>query len=627
MGRAFPPRPECPDIPDIPAIEGALVNLLQEVSNVPPPAFEFPAFEFPMPNPPPQAFGCYGISMSSRLNEVSGVPIVSSSINPLFEAVIRYPKSSDTGICEPVFDFNVKIPPCAAISLDGQVSMNQTISLPEISISGGRKADAPCASTFNFDFKIPCNTININALVSTVPSITSPEWQVSSRSGAGVCVTDFCLNLRLPLAADSGVCQARMASTEDTSTSGLQTIDGVAGSSGDVVLLKDQTSGETNGAYHMRSGSWDRACDMAGGIVVTVREGDTNGATAWMLTTNDPILVGTTPLEFELISGAACCCYARVATLEDITLSGTQTIDGIALSEGDIVLVKNQTDAKQNGPYIVNSGVSPAWERTCEIVSGHTVNVREGLLQAQTIWMLVTDGEIDLEITELVYQQAIDRPSAKVCTTYDHACSGLTDYHDGVTLSADDVVLVAGQNVPSQNGLYLAKSGSWIRTGSITPGMIIAIREGSVWGGHPFTLCEYATNPIVIGSTTLVFKSLRMVIKVLAALDKGPYGQPGQALSGTPIVDDVTLNEGSVVLVFNSTDENINGIWVADTGDWLRAVNTDADNSGIIIPVKYGTRFGQTSFMITGSGEAYLSIMGITGVVGPGGVGGVSGPP
>lgn len=619
MARAFPPRPECPDIPDIAAIEGSLVDLSQEVSDAPPPAYEFPAFEFPMPNPPGNAFGCYGVSMSSRLNaDSSGVPIVSSSIDPLFEAVIRYPKSSDTGVCQPVFDFNVKIPPCATILLGGQVTMDQTVSLPEVSISGGRDPAAPCASIFDFDFRIPCNTINIIARVSEVPGLPSPEWQVSSDTGTGVCVTDFILNLRLPPlggGGDSG-CRARMASTGDVTRSGLQTIDGVSGSDSDVVLLKDQSTPSENGAYLMRSGSWERACTMAGGVIVTVREGDANGATAWMLTTDDPIVVGTTPLTFELISGAACCCAARSATLENVTLSGVQTIDGITLVAEDVVLVKNQTDAKQNGPYLVKSG---AWVRTCEVASGHSVNVREGLTQAQTIWMLVTNGSITLETTELTYRQVVDRPTVRVCTTNNHALSGITDLYDGITLSVDDVVLVAGQTTASQNGLYLAKAGAWVRTGDITPGMLVSIREGVFWAGHTFSLISYSSNPIIIGSTSLTFKALRPIFNVQCSLDRGPYGSPTYPMSGiSGWVDLIAISAGSTILVFNSTLSSENGLWMAvDTGPWVRFLDTSTENIGTFIVVREGSRFGQVGFIILGGVDPVRSILGLTGVIGP----------
>ncbi len=47
-------------------------------------------------------------------------------------------------------------------------------------------------------------------------------------------------------------------------------------------------------------------------------------------------------------------------TTASITLSGTQTIDGVAVNIGDAVLVNNQATASQNGPYIVQSG---SWTR------------------------------------------------------------------------------------------------------------------------------------------------------------------------------------------------------------------------------------------------------------------------
>ena len=55
----------------------------------------------------------------------------------------------------------------------------------------------------------------------------------------------------------------------------------------------------------------------------------------------------------------------EVATTANITLSGLQTIDGVALEAAKYVLVKNQTDPKNNGIYSTNSS---AWSR----VTGYT---------------------------------------------------------------------------------------------------------------------------------------------------------------------------------------------------------------------------------------------------------------
>ena len=69
------------------------------------------------------------------------------------------------------------------------------------------------------------------------------------------------------------------------------------------------------------------------------------------------------------------------ATTQDITLSGTQSIDGQTLSDGVYVLVKDQTDATENGIYQYSS--SSAWGRvssfaTPELIKGKIFNVLNG---------------------------------------------------------------------------------------------------------------------------------------------------------------------------------------------------------------------------------------------------------
>ena len=53
----------------------------------------------------------------------------------------------------------------------------------------------------------------------------------------------------------------------------------------------------------------------------------------------------------------------RVATTANITLSGTQTIDGVSVVGGNRVLVKNQSAAAENGIYVAASG---AWSRAAD---------------------------------------------------------------------------------------------------------------------------------------------------------------------------------------------------------------------------------------------------------------------
>jgi hypothetical protein len=98
----------------------------------------------------------------------------------------------------------------------------------------------------------------------------------------------------------------------------------------------------------------------------------------------------------------------RVATTANITLSGTQTIDGVSVIAGDRVLVKNQTTASENGIYVCAAG---AWARTtdvdasAEVTAGLFVAVAEGTTNADTFWVLTTNDPITLGSTSLTFTQ------------------------------------------------------------------------------------------------------------------------------------------------------------------------------------------------------------------------------
>lgn len=90
----------------------------------------------------------------------------------------------------------------------------------------------------------------------------------------------------------------------------------------------------------------------------------------------------------NLITGITWKQEVKAATTANITLSGTQTIDGYAAIAGDRILVKNQTTATNNGIYLVASG---AWTRTLDAntsseIGSATVLVRFGTVNIDTQW-------------------------------------------------------------------------------------------------------------------------------------------------------------------------------------------------------------------------------------------------
>jgi len=131
---------------------------------------------------------------------------------------------------------------------------------------------------------------------------------------------------------------ARVAVVSATQThSGLPTIDGVALADGDVVFDWRNTTQNLRGLWTAHSGAWTRAGTLVSGMLITVREGTARKNTLWVLTTNDPIVVGTTNLTFVQIVQNTPFLTVRAKSSNSLTHSGEQTIDTIACVEGDLV--------------------------------------------------------------------------------------------------------------------------------------------------------------------------------------------------------------------------------------------------------------------------------------------------
>ena len=106
------------------------------------------------------------------------------------------------------------------------------------------------------------------------------------------------------------------------------------------------------------------------------------------------------------ITGLSWKAEVRAATTENIILSGEQIIDGVSVVTGDRVLVKNQTDATQNGIYIVSTS---EWTRspdtnTADKLAHATVFVADGDTLANTCWtcanVSITEWTTDINFVQ-----------------------------------------------------------------------------------------------------------------------------------------------------------------------------------------------------------------------------------
>lgn len=146
----------------------------------------------------------------------------------------------------------------------------------------------------------------------------------------------------------------------------------------------------------------------------------------------------------------------RAATTANITLSGAQTIDGVALTVGDRVLVKNQTTAAQNGIYLV---AAQSWTRATDadngtkLSSGARVSVEQGVTNAGKVWYLSTTGQINIGSTALSF---VDEH--KQATESDYGVSKIATQEQTNAGSADDV-LVTPKKMRYGFSILLADSG------------------------------------------------------------------------------------------------------------------------------------------------------------------------
>lgn len=202
----------------------------------------------------------------------------------------------------------------------------------------------------------------------------------------------------------------------------------------------------------------------------------------------------------------------KAATTADITLSGTQTIDGVSVGAGDRVLVKSQTNKTENGIYTAAAG---AWSRStdadtaAEVTSGFAVFVEQGTVNADSGWVLTTDSAVILGTTELDFTQftglgqiTAGNGLTKTGNTLD--VGGTTDRISVTSTAVDIASTYVGQN--SITTLGTITTGTWT-------GTAIAVANGgtgATTAGNARTNLSSTANPLPqkyaasVGGTTSV---------------------------------------------------------------------------------------------------------------------------
>ncbi len=182
-----------------------------------------------------------------------------------------------------------------------------------------------------------------------------------------------------------------------------------------------------------------------------------------------------------LNSAAAIKGPCRVATTANITLSGLQTVDGVALAEGDRVLCKDQTDARDNGIRIVSTG---NWERSADfrnsrdVVTGTQIFVTSGTTSAERWYGVTTANPISIGTSSLAFSVADTLAAAEAAQAAAEAAAAAINIRsvpDRATMLLEDTSTVVLVKDEARGGTFDFVSGNQTALVTADPGAISAV--------------------------------------------------------------------------------------------------------------------------------------------------------
>lgn len=284
----------------------------------------------------------------------------------------------------------------------------------------------------------------------------------------------------------------------------------------------------------------------------------------------------------RVATAAALPAYTRTGNVilaNSVASINTAGIDGKTdLALGDRVLVKDGAAGADNGIYDVTAlgATSTAkWQLTrsgdcgddSQIQSGVECFVSEGSANAGVTFALTTANPLTLNTTSLTFSAAASTTNA---TTVGgqlpsfHSVRGVVTSNiaslaaftvagnDGLTYTAGQRVLLAGQTTPAENGIYvvgtvgggtapLTRAADWVLASVQPAGAEINVNEGTAWSSSKWFAT--AAGAVTVGVTAPAFYPRRQVI-VTSAMS----GTPGTTAVSTAWVLHATKSSVSLTV-------------------------------------------------------------------------------
>lgn len=247
-------------------------------------------------------------------------------------------------------------------------------------------------------------------------------------------------------------------------------------------------------------------------------------------------------------------------------------VDGVTLANGDRVLVKNQTDAKQNGIYVVtNAGVQGTTDAVLtraadqdgspagEVSGGNFTFVEEGTVNADTGWVVIGDGVLTLNTDPIIWTQFTGAGSFTAGTGLSQSGSTIN-----LNLSAGELPAI-GTAVEGADRLAIYDNGA-TSTGGVTVSTFLSDLNLSSTSNAVFNTVQ--ASGVKLDDTDSIYFLTLQSTSTLGA-DQTLTIDVDAGSRTLELGNDLRVRSTSDAVTFNVTTPATNSVLIYNGTDWV----------------------------------------------------------